>query len=126
MRRTKRRDTKCEIALRKELYRLGLRYRVDLRVVPGVLQRADICFRKLKVAIFVDGCFWHRCPIHGTMPKSNELWWREKLQANVDRDERSRKLLQAAGWSVIRIWEHEDAIDAAVRIVAILASREIA
>jgi len=60
------------------------------------------------------------------MPKSNELWWREKLQANVDRDERSRKLLQAAGWSVIRIWEHEDAIDAAVRIVAILASREIA
>ncbi len=125
MQRTKQRDTACEIALRRILHGQGLRYRVDKRPLATMRQRADILFTKSRVAVFVDGCFWHRCPQHGTMPKSNGVWWQQKLQANVDRDDRTRTALEAAGWVVMRIWEHEDPQAAAARILHQLAPGRI-
>jgi DNA mismatch endonuclease (patch repair protein) len=86
---------------------MGLRYRVDQQVIPGLGRRADIVFRRAKVAVFVDGCFWHQCPEHGSLPKSNADWWREKLDRNVQRDRDTDDRLARAGWKVMRIWEHE-------------------
>ena len=123
MQRTKRRDTPAEVAIRKELYRRGLRYRVDA-AIPGVTRsRPDIVFTAKKVAVYVDGCFWHSCPEHGTQPTANREWWEEKLAANVERDRRHDAELEAAGWVVIRIWEHEDPVEAADTIAAVLSSR---
>jgi DNA mismatch endonuclease (patch repair protein) len=85
MQRTRRRDTPAELALRTALHRRGLRYRIDYRIL-GVGSRPDIAFIRSRVAVFVDGCFWHCCPIHGTRPKRNALWWQKKLDANVARD----------------------------------------
>ena len=116
MRATGRRDTACEMRLRKELFGLGLRYRVDFAPIAGMRQRADVVFGKAKIAVFVDGCFWHMCPLHASSPKANSAWWREKLEANVARDERNRSALIAAGWRVIRVWEHELRNDGAIRI----------
>src|SRR4051812_30474168 len=84
--RQRTRDTKPEIAVRKALWRLGLRYRVDRAPLKGVRSRADILFPRERVAVFVDGCFWHRCPDHGVAPKSNAGWWAMKLDLNVARD----------------------------------------
>lgn len=119
MRNTGRRDTSSELKLRRELHKRGLRYRVDYPV--GKRRRADILFTRARVAVFVDGCFWHSCPNHGTMPKHNREWWQAKLMANVARDRRSDQELATAGYFVIRIWEHEtpanaaNVIEAAVR-----------
>ena len=110
-----RRDTAPEKALRSELWRRGLRFRVDSKVV-GPRQRVDIVFTRAKVAVFVDGCFWHRCPVHATEPKANRDWWHAKLAANVDRDRMTDEPLTAAGWLVIRGWEHEPPSTAADRI----------
>lgn len=93
--------------LRRELHRRGLRYRVDMRVVEGLRRRADLLFTGPKVAVFVDGCFWHRCPEHGNIPKSNTEWWKAKLERNVERDRDTDGRLTDAGWTVVRIWEHE-------------------
>ena len=123
MQRTRKRDTACEISLRKELYRLGLRYRVEVAPMSGLRQRADILFRKAKIAVFVDGCFWHKCTLHGTLPRANQTWWSAKLDANVERDTRNRAMLEGAGWSVIRVWEHEDPIEAAALIAHIVATQ---
>lgn len=112
MERQARRDTAPELALRKELWRRGLRYRIDHKVV-GNRRRVDIAFTRAKVAVFVDGCFWHRCPDHGTLPKSNADWWRAKLDANVARDRDTDARLEEAGWIVIRVWEHDDPTSAA-------------
>lgn len=112
MARVRRRDTAPELELRSELHRRGLRYRVDRRPLKGVPSRADLVFGPAKVAVYVDGCFWHSCPVHGTMPRSNEAFWREKLARNRERDATVNELLAAAGWTVVRIWEHEE-IDAA-------------
>lgn len=123
MRRTKRRDTPAEVALRKELFRRGLRYRVDVSI-PGVTRsRPDIVFPARKVAVFVDGCFWHSCPQHGTWPKANREWWEAKLGANVERDRRHDAELEAAGWAVLRFWEHDDPIESATRIESVLIER---
>lgn len=108
MQRQRRADTKPELALRKELHRRGLRYRVDVRVLPGLRRRADIVFPGRRVAVFVDGCFWHACPEHGTSPKANAAWWRDKLKGNVQRDRDTDRRLEEAGWTPVRIWEHED------------------
>jgi DNA mismatch endonuclease, patch repair protein len=116
MQRQRRRDTKAEVELRRELHRLGLRYRVDHQVLPTVRRRADIAFTRAKVAVFVDGCFWHRCPQHGTAPKSNSAWWAEKLAKNVQRDRDTDRRLAEAGWQVIHVWEHEVPHEAAARI----------
>jgi DNA mismatch endonuclease (patch repair protein) len=108
MRRAKRRDTAPELALRRELHRRGLRYRVD-RPLPGMQRRrADIWFGPARVAVFVDGCFWHGCPEHSTVPKANRQWWIEKIGANVARDRDTDDRLGQLGVLVLRFWEHED------------------
>lgn len=115
MRGTRRRDTPGELELRRILHGWGLRYRVDHPVLPGLRRRADIVFTKARVAVFVDGCFWHGCPLHATYPKSNAAWWRAKLAANVARDRDTDRRLAEAGWVVVRGWEHEQALDVAMR-----------
>jgi DNA mismatch endonuclease (patch repair protein) len=112
----RRRDTGPERALRSELHRRGLRYRVDHAPLAGVRCRADLVFPRSRVAVFVDGCFWHACPEHGNLPKANRDWWRTKLELNVARDRRNDEALREAGWQVIRIWEHEPVAAAADRV----------
>lgn len=102
----RRRDTAPEVALRRALFARGLRYRVAYPV-PGQRRRTiDVAFTRAKVAVFVDGCFWHGCPEHGTKPRSNSGWWQEKLAANAARDADTDRVLDALGWTVVRIWEH--------------------
>ena len=110
---TRRRDTPGEVALRSRLHARGLRYRVDTTVLPGLRRRADVVFRKERVAVFVDGCFWHGCPEHGTWPKKNAEWWREKIEANVARDRDTDARLEQEGWVVVRVWAHESPEEAA-------------
>jgi DNA mismatch endonuclease (patch repair protein) len=118
-----RRDTKPEIALRRAVWALGLRYRVDLAPVRGSRSRADMVFLTERVAVFVDGCFWHRCPEHASIPKSNRDWWVAKLEANAVRDRSTDAVLAANGWAVVRVWEHEDVTDAAALLARVVAAR---
>ncbi|WP_434085244.1 very short patch repair endonuclease [Mycolicibacterium goodii] len=105
----RRRDTKPEIALRSQLHRRGLRFRKDHAIrVDGRLIRPDIAFTKRRVAIFIDGCFWHSCPQHGRKPSVNQNYWSPKLERNSKRDAEQTEALQSAGWVVLRYWEHED------------------
>jgi DNA mismatch endonuclease, patch repair protein len=120
MQATPRRDTPCELALRAAVHRLGLRYRVDWPL-PGTRRRADLVFVTRRVAVFVDGCFWHGCPVHGTWPKANAEFWRTKILANRERDSDTDRRLHEAGWRVVRFWEHDDMAEAALRIKALLA-----
>lgn len=106
--KTKRRDTGPELALRSALHRMGLRFFVD-RPVLGRRRRVDIVFPTERVAVFVDGCFWHSCPVHGTTPRQNREWWVFKLETNRARDADTDRLLGERGWTVIRFFEHEDA-----------------
>ncbi|WP_406465537.1 very short patch repair endonuclease [Streptomyces sp. NBC_01622] len=116
MSRQTSRDTAPEVAVRRLLHAEGLRYRVNVPV-PGMPRRTiDIVFPKAKIAIFMDGCFWHGCPLHATQPKSNAEWWRNKLDKNMVRDRETTEHLRAAGWSVHRFWEHESAQDIVQRI----------
>ena len=117
MRRQARRDTKPEMLLRRALFARGLRYRVDRAPLSGLRRRADIVFAAAKVAVYVDGCFWHCCPQHATMPKNNQQWWIDKLDANVRRDRDTDRQLIDAGWRVVRVWEHEDMQAAADRVM---------
>jgi DNA mismatch endonuclease, patch repair protein len=126
MKATRRRDTAAELAIRRALHSRGLRYRVDREVLPGVRRRADIVFVGAKVAVFVDGCFWHCCPIHQTFPRANRKWWAAKLQANRHRDADTNRRLQEAGWRVVRIWEHESAGPAAARIANLVRTMQSA
>ena len=114
------RDTRPELALRRLLHSAGLRYRVDRAPLAGVRRRADLVFGPAKLAVFVDGCFWHGCPDHGTWPRSNPDWWRDKLERNQRRDADTDGRLAAAGWRVLRVWEHEDPAAAAARVTAAL------
>ncbi|MBL1073427.1 very short patch repair endonuclease [Nocardia sp. 2] len=116
MSRQKRAGTAPELALRKELHRRGARFFVDRAPLRGVRRRADIVFPRKKVAVYVDGCFWHSCPEHATHPKNNAQWWADKLAGNVARDRDTDARLAAAGWTVVRVWEHERA-DAAADLV---------
>lgn len=110
----RRRDTKPERALRSELHARGLRFRKDLPIRAGQrLVRPDVVFTRARVAVFLDGCYWHACPQHGTSPQRNSAYWTRKLQLNVERDQAVNAALAAAGWEVVRIWEHEDPIVAA-------------
>lgn len=118
MQANRRRDTKPELALRSALHRSGFRYRCDYRIdLPGGRARPDIVFTRRRVAVFVDGCFWHCCPEHGSQPSVNQTYWSPKLAGNVKRDLRNTKLLQEAGWTVLRIWEHVP-IETAFELVA--------
>lgn len=114
----RRRDTAAELALRRELHGRGMRYRV-VYPLPGQRRRTiDVAFTKVRVAVFVDGCFWHGCPEHGTKPRSNSEWWRTKLAANRARDDDTDRLMEELGWTVVRIWEHEAVEIAADRVAA--------
>jgi len=113
MRRQARRDTAPELALRRELHRRGRRFFVDRAPLKGLRRRADLVFPRRRVAIYVDGCFWHSCPVHATRPKNNAAWWADKLAGNVARDRDTDTRLTEAGWAVVRVWEHEDPVTAA-------------
>jgi DNA mismatch endonuclease (patch repair protein) len=117
MQRQGRRDTGLELAIRRGLHKLGYRYRVDYKLEQSLRCRGDVVFTRRKVVVFVDGCFWHGCPIHSTQPKNNARWWQEKLAANIARDLRNRSALTEMGWTVISIWEHEPSFAALGRIV---------
>ncbi|MHB8436037.1 MAG: very short patch repair endonuclease [Acidimicrobiales bacterium] len=116
MQKTRRRDTAPELALRKAVRSQGLGYRVDVRPEPQLRRRADLVFRSARVAVFVDGCFWHGCPLHGTTPKQNVLWWTETLATVKERDHDTTQKLAAHSWFVVRVWEHEDMDEAAYKI----------
>lgn len=117
----KRRDTGCEMAVCRILHENGLRYRVDFRPLPNQRFRADIGWKSHRLAVFIDGCFWHGCPRHGTLPKHNSEWWASKFEANRARDERVNELLRVAGWRVLRFWEHEDP----ARVASIVAEARV-
>ena len=122
MARQRTRDTGPELAVRRRLHALGYRYRVDHRPLPDLRARGDIVFTRARVAVFVDGCFWHQCPQHRTSPRHNGAWWEAKLQANVARDRATDRRLADAGWRVVRIWEHASPDEAVATIVAALGA----
>lgn len=115
----RRRDTKPERALRSHLHRAGYRFRVDLRLdLPGGRVRPDIVFTRQKVAVFVDGCFFHGCPTHGKRPNiQNQDYWGPKIAGNMERDRKADRILQEAGWISVRVWEHEAPGDAVQLVV---------
>jgi len=116
MRANRGRDTGPEVAVRSAVHNLGLRYRINTRPEPSLRRTADLVFRPAKVAVFIDGCFWHSCPIHRTRPRANQAYWAEKLDRTTQRDRETTEALRAAGWTVLRFWEHEDPADVAGRI----------
>ena len=106
MKATRRRDTGAEMRIRSALHQRGWRYRVDTRVEPDVGGRPDLAFTRRRVAVFIDGCFWHGCPEHFTKPNTRSAWWAEKIAQNRARDRRTTVSLEARGWTVLRVWEH--------------------
>jgi DNA mismatch endonuclease, patch repair protein len=123
MQEQRRRDTSCEMEIRLELHRSGFRYLVDARPIPTWRRRADLVFPRARVAVFVDGCFWHGCPDHPRPPKSNAAWWEAKLARNRERDTETSARLIAEGWEVLRVWEHEDSEQAVQRIADLVTRR---
>jgi DNA mismatch endonuclease (patch repair protein) len=118
------RDTRPELALRRELHRRGLRYRVHARALPALRHRSDILFRPSRVAVEVRGCLWHRCPRCAlATPRTNHTYWSAKLDRNVSRDARNEDALTQAGWTLVVVWEHESPIAAADRVAAIVTQR---
>ncbi len=117
MSRQKSRDTGPEIAVRRALHARGIRYRVDVKLEPDMRTRADLAWRGLKLAVFIDGCFWHGCPEHATRPAANRDWWAQKLDANIARDRRTDDTLRNRGWVVRRFWEHQSPEEIADELV---------
>ncbi|MFE9252950.1 very short patch repair endonuclease [Streptomyces sp. NPDC007088] len=117
------RDTKPEFLIRRLVHARGLRYRVSARPEPGLRRTADLVFRPAKVAVFVDGCYWHGCPEHYQAPKVNSGYWSEKIVRNVARDRDTDQRLRDAGWLVLRFWEHEPSEECADRIAATVIAR---
>lgn len=120
MRANRRRDTAPEVALRRGLHRQGLRFRKDARI--ATISRpvtVDVAFPALRLAIFVDGCFWHSCPAHSTVPKANADYWIPKLSENVARDRRNDRDLAEAGWTVLRLWEHQPVDEMVTRVATV-------
>ncbi|TYL50060.1 very short patch repair endonuclease [Nocardioides sp. BGMRC 2183] len=116
------RDTKPELLLRSLLHARGLRYRVNHRLL-GTRHTADVVFTRARVAVFVDGCWWHKCPEHYKEPKSNTKYWLPKVDRNVARDAKVDALLDDAGWTVVRVWEHEDPVAVADRVERLVRER---
>ena len=114
------RDTRPEKALRSAVHRLGLRFRVCMRPIKEIRRTADIVFTRTKVAVFLDGCFWHGCAEHFVSPKTNTPYWMEKISGNQRRDQDTDARLKAQGWTVVRVWEHEDSKEAALRVQQIV------
>lgn len=121
MRANRGRDTGPELAVRRALHAMGLRYRVDHPLPFDRRRRADIAFTRVKVAVFIDGCFWHGCPEHGTTPRTNSRFWSEKIARNQSRDAETMGLLAAAGWHAWRFWEHEDPIEVSVGVARVVS-----
>ena len=119
------RNTRPESAIRSALHRRGLRFRVNTRPLVGTNRSADLVFRRARVAVFVDGCFWHSCPQHCRKPTRNIDYWGPKLERNQTRDREADMALQAAGWSVVRIWEHEPVESAVERVKAIVTGSSV-
>jgi DNA mismatch endonuclease (patch repair protein) len=116
-----RRDTRPEMTLRRVLHRNGMRYRVHRRPLHGLARNADIVFSAAKVAVFVDGCFWHGCPDHGRREhRTNGWYWPDKIASNAARDRDTDRRLQLAGWTPVRVGEHEDSEEAARRIAVVV------
>ena len=123
MQANRRSNTKPEVVLRSALHRLGYRYRKDMQIrLDDVRVRPDIVFTARKVAVFVDGCFWHVCPEHGRQPTTNDWYWTPKLRRNVERDRTTTAALERNGWQVVRIWEHEPLPDAVEAIRSAISS----
>lgn len=116
MQGNRRRDTAPEMAVRRLLHRTGLRYRVDAKPIPHLNRRADLVFSRARVAVFIDGCFWHGCPRHGTDTRTNSEYWSAKIAGNKTRDIDTNRRLLDAGWTVIRAWEHDDPNVIAARV----------
>ncbi|WP_407320115.1 very short patch repair endonuclease [Isoptericola halotolerans] len=110
------RDTGPELAVRRAVHALGLRYRVDARPLADLNRRADLVFGRAHVAVFVDGCYWHGCPVHHTVARTNESYWAKKVETNRRRDLDTNARLRAAGWTVARFWEHEEPAEVAGEI----------
>lgn len=117
MAKVRQTGTNAELALRREMFRIGLRYRVGYEVLKKPRRVADVAFPGRKIAVFVDGCFWHGCPEHATWPKRNAEFWRQKIEANRQRDMDTNDRLRSLGWRVLRFWSHESPSEAA-KIVA--------
>lgn len=120
MRGNRRKDTRPEIAVRSELHRRGLRFFKHRRPVYDLRCEADIVFPRARVAVFIDGCFWHGCPDHGTRPASNASYWNAKIDRNTARDRRNDEWLRSNGWHIVRGWEHEPATHIADRVESVL------
>lgn len=118
------RDTTPELALRAILFRMGFRYRIDVRPISSLRRKADVVFPRLKIAVFVDGCFWHGCPDHATWPKANGEFWRRKIVGNRERDRDTDERLAEAGWLSVRVWEHENPSEAAERVASTVCARQ--
>jgi DNA mismatch endonuclease, patch repair protein len=121
MSNVRQKGTDAELALRRALYLRGLRYRVNYKVINNPRRVADIAFTRLKIAIFVDGCFWHGCPEHITWPKQNAEFWRHKIEVNRNRDVDTNERLCQIGWRVLRFWEHESPSYAAVVVADVIS-----
>jgi DNA mismatch endonuclease, patch repair protein len=114
------RDTAPERALRSAVHALGLRYRVGLQPIPALRRTGDLVFTRARVVVFLDGCFWHGCPAHHTVAKTNAAYWADKVVQNKRRDLETDRLLTDAGWLVLRVWEHEAPAEAALRVAALV------
>ena len=124
MQSNKSRDTKPEKALRSAVHALGLRYRVSAKPLAGLRRTADMVFPTAKVAVFLDGCFWHGCPQHHTVASANAKFWADKVEGNRTRDRDTDERLAQAGWVSVRVWEHEDPVEAADRVREIVRARQ--
>lgn len=120
----RRSETIAETEIRRALDKLGMIYETNVRPLPNLARTADVLFRAERVAVFVDGCFWHGCPIHGTQAKTNAEFWRKKIEANQRRDSDTNCILMEHDWIVVRVWEHEAADEAASRIAEIVGARQ--
>lgn len=117
------RDTTPELRLRSSLHARGLRYRVSTRAIPGVRRTVDVVFPRVKVAVFVDGCFWHGCPEHYRPANTNSEFWRDKIEGNRRRDADTDRILAESGWAVVRVWEHQDPESAADQVASVVSGR---
>jgi DNA mismatch endonuclease, patch repair protein len=123
MKANRQTNTSPELALRSALHRAGFRFRTHLRPVRSIRCTADVVFPRQRVAVFVDGCYWHGCPEHGTWPSTNSAYWTAKIRGNMERDRRNDALLADAGWLVIRLWEHETTAKGVERVAAAIVAR---
>lgn len=122
MRRMPRKDSAPEVSLRRYLHAAGLRYRLHVRSLPGT---PDVVLPRTRIAVFVDGCFWHGCPEHGGLPKNNRDWWREKIMATRERDRRKDEQLVGLDWLPVHVWEHDCPETGGVEVISLVRTREI-